>query len=114
MVECIQPIPSGTFPPHLEGADKELREACERNTLRMYGDPLPDYVRERLDKELNAIIENNFAVLYVIAKKLVEYSEANGYYVGSRGSVGRRLWRLPPAYPKSIHSCPLSVQTVRI
>lgn len=88
MVECIQPIPEGTFPPHLEGADKELREACERNTLRMYGDPLPDYVRERLDKELNAIIENNFAVLYVIAKKLVEYSEANGYYVGSRGSVG--------------------------
>ena len=88
MIEIIEPIMKGTYPPKIEGSDEKLKEICWSKTKQLYGDPLPAYVEERLKKELDSIVENHFAVLYIIAQKLVEYSEKNGYYVGSRGSVG--------------------------
>lgn len=87
-IEKIKPIPDETFPPKIEGADEELREICMEKAYSIYGDPLPDIVRERLETELNSIISNGYAVLYIIAQKLVWKSVADGYLVGSRGSVG--------------------------
>ncbi len=88
MVEDIVPILKGTYPPAIEGSDQQLREVCYSRTQAAYGKPLPSYVEERLERELNSIIKNGFSVLYVIAQRLVEYSLENGYLVGSRGSVG--------------------------
>ena len=91
MVEKVLPIPNETFPPRIEGSDKELRDMCNAKAERIYGSPLPDVVRKRLDRELNSIINNGYAVMYIIAQKLVTKSLADGYLVGSRGSVGSSL-----------------------
>jgi len=88
MVEKIKPIPDDTFPPKIEGADEELRQICMDKAISIYGDPLPPIVQDRLETELNSIISNGYAVLYIIAQKLVWKSVADGYLVGSRGSVG--------------------------
>ncbi|MGN9164070.1 PolC-type DNA polymerase III [Tissierellaceae bacterium HCP3S3_D8] len=88
MIEEIKPIPDGTFPPIIEGSEEELRNITYKKAHEVYGDPLPDIVKNRLEKELSSIIKNGYAVMYIIAQKLVWKSLADGYLVGSRGSVG--------------------------
>ncbi|MBR0396792.1 MAG: PolC-type DNA polymerase III, partial [Eubacterium sp.] len=87
-VEKISPIRAGKFPPVIEDSDKTLREICYRRAYEIYGDPLPELVEARLERELNSIISNGYAVMYIIAQKLVWKSNEDGYLVGSRGSVG--------------------------
>ncbi|MDG2769901.1 hypothetical protein P7M38_25525, partial [Vibrio parahaemolyticus] len=86
MVEYTKPIPDGTFPPKIEGADDELKKIAYERAFKIYGNPLPAIVEERLNRELNSIINNGYSVLYIIAQKLVSKSMQDGYLVGSRGS----------------------------
>lgn len=91
MTEELLPIPNGTYPPKIEGADEEIRTMTMQKAHEIYGDELPEIVRLRVDKELHSIISNGYAVLYLIAHKLVAKSLSDGYLVGSRGSVGSSL-----------------------
>ena len=88
MVEKITPIRPDKCPPVIPDSDKQLREICYNKAHSMYGEDLPEVVTERLERELNSIISNGFAVMYIIAQKLVWKSNEDGYLVGSRGSVG--------------------------
>ena len=88
MIEKISPVNPNKCPPVIENSDQELRNICYRRAHEMYGEDLPVQVSERLEKELNSIISNGYAVMYIIAQKLVWKSNADGYLVGSRGSVG--------------------------
>ncbi len=89
-IERVSPVPDGIFTPKLEGAEEQLAQICRARADELYGHEgvLPQVVSERMEKELGSIIQNGFAVLYIIARKLVTYSESEGYAVGSRGSVG--------------------------
>ncbi len=88
MIEHIKPVPDGTYPPSIEGSDEELRQMCFNKAKSIYGENLPDIVKNRLERELGSIISNGYAVMYIIAQKLVTKSMNDGYLVGSRGSVG--------------------------
>ena len=88
MCERISPVRPDKCPPVIENSDQMLRDICYNKAHKMYGDPLPEIVQERLERELNSIISNGYAVMYIIAQKLVWKSNEDGYLVGSRGSVG--------------------------
>jgi DNA polymerase-3 subunit alpha (Gram-positive type) len=87
-IEDMKPFPDGLYPPEIEGAEDEIKSMALNRAMEIYGDPLPEIVHKRLKKELDSIINNGFAVLYLIAHKLVKKSLSDGYLVGSRGSVG--------------------------
>ena len=88
MCEKIAPVRPDKCPPVIENSDQMLRDICYTKAHSMYGEELPSIVKERLDRELNSIISNGYAVMYIIAQKLVWKSNEDGYLVGSRGSVG--------------------------
>ena len=88
MIEKISPLSADKCVPTIENSDQELREICYRKAKETYGDKLPEAVESRLERELNSIISNGYAVMYIIAQKLVWKSLEDGYLVGSRGSVG--------------------------
>ena len=88
LCQKISPIRSGKFPPVIENSDQDLRSICYNRAHEIYGEKLPEIVEARLERELNSIISNGYAVMYIIAQKLVWKSNEDGYLVGSRGSVG--------------------------
>ncbi|MCH5253275.1 MAG: PolC-type DNA polymerase III, partial [Lachnospiraceae bacterium] len=91
MVENIAPVRPDKCAPVIPDSDKTLREICYKRAHELYGEKLPEIVEARLKKELDSIISNGFAVMYIIAQKLVWKSVEDGYLVGSRGSVGSSL-----------------------
>lgn len=115
-IEFLKPIPDGLYAPSIPGADDEIRQMTYARAKALYGDPLPSIVEQRIEEELRPIINHGFAVLYLIAQKLVKKSNDDGYLVGSRGSVGSSLVAtltgitevnpLPPHWhcPKCLHS----------
>ncbi|UKI37833.1 MAG: hypothetical protein L6V93_07175 [Clostridiales bacterium] len=115
MCDEILPVPNETAPPIIDGAEDELREKTLGKAHELYGDPIPKVVQDRIDAELSSIIDNGYAVLYIIAERLVQKSLSDGYLVGSRGSVGSsfvaflsgitEVNSLPPHYrcPKCKH-----------
>ena len=116
MIDDLKPVPDEKAPPEIPGSEDELRKLTYDKAMSIYGENLPDIVKERVDVELNSIISNGYSVLYIIAQKLVKKSNDDGYLVGSRGSVGSSLVAfmsgitevnsLPPHYvcPKCKHS----------
>ena len=88
MIESMSPVRPDKCPPVIEDSDRQLTEICYNRAHELYGDTLPQIVEDRLKKELDSIISNGFAVMYIIAQKLVWKSVEDGYLVGSRGSVG--------------------------
>ncbi|MHB9145912.1 MAG: PolC-type DNA polymerase III [Symbiobacteriia bacterium] len=91
LCEVVPPVPSGLYAPKIDGAEEQVETMSWTRARELYGDPLPDIVRLRLEKELKSIIGNGFSVIYLIAHKLVKKSMDDGYLVGSRGSVGSSL-----------------------
>lgn len=91
MCDKLKPVPDGKFPPGMENSEQELTDMCHKKAEKVYGSPLPDIVKERMDKELNSINSNGYSVMYLIAQRLVKKSNEDGYLVGSRGSVGSSL-----------------------
>lgn len=89
--ETYDMFPSKLFTPHMEGADEEIRSTCYETAYRIYGDPLPQIVIDRLEKELVPIIKYGFSANYLISERLVKKSNEDGYIVGSRGSVGSSI-----------------------
>lgn len=87
-IEEIAPVKDGLFTPTIEGADQEIRDLCYTRAKKIYGEPIPEIVTDRLEKELKSIIGHGFSVIYLISQKLVKKSLDDGYLVGSRGSVG--------------------------
>ena len=91
MCDRISPISDEKCPPHIDGCEDDIRNIAMEKAYKLYGDPLPEIVRDRLEKELNSIISNGYSVMYIIAQRLVWKSNEDGYLVGSRGSVGSSL-----------------------
>ncbi len=90
-IEELQPVPEGNFFPSISGAEEEIKRLAWDKAYQLYGNPLPEVIERRLERELQAIINNKFSVLYLIAHELVKRSNEDGYLVGSRGSVGSSL-----------------------
>lgn len=111
-LEAIMPLKDGSYPPNIPGADEELRQMTLQTAKEWYGEPIPELIQARIDKELKAIIGNGFAPHYIISQRLVSKSNKDGYLVGSRGSVGSSFVAtmvgitevnpLPPHY-RSVH-----------